>query len=284
MILSFHPCFVGDENILCAGRDPNARDLARIQQADAVILPQGCRKSLYEMAAAGCPRVFPDYAARFAFPGKIGQARLFKQARAPFPETHAFLSLSEFQHFNSLTDRRPLLRFPFVFKFDWGGESDNVVRVDSESQFSAMLQRAAEYEKTGQSGFLIQELIPSAGRSLRVVVIGTKRIAYWRAQPDASNFSSGISKGAVIDKTSDPRLRQDGIALVDGFCKRAQINLAGFDIVFSDARKPRGYFLEINYFFGRAGMGGSQRFYDILLQEINRWLNRIGLTSSVKMQ
>ncbi len=73
MILSFHPCFEADKNIICAGRDPGADEMAAIKAADAVILPQGCRKSLYEMATENCPLVFPDYSARFKYPGKINQ-------------------------------------------------------------------------------------------------------------------------------------------------------------------------------------------------------------------
>ncbi len=283
MICSFHPCFVGDKNILCAGRDPGAGDLAWIKKADAVILPQGCRKSLYEMAAGHCSHVFPNYMARFAFPGKIGQARLFDQIHAPFPQTYSFLSLAEFQQFRSRPDHTRILSFPFVFKFDWGGESDNVWLIDSGPRLSEAIQRAADYEKTGQSGFLIQEFISAPSRSLRVVALGTKRISYWRVQPDQKNFSTGLSRGAVIDEESDPQLQEDGIKMVSSVCNQTGINLAGFDIIFSNKIKPRGYFLEINYFFGRAGLGGSKQFYEALNREIRLWLKNIGLTSSKSM-
>ena len=65
MILSFHPCFDADRNIICAGRDPDEKDLAAIRAADAVILPQGCREALYLLVRQNCPHVFPDYDARF---------------------------------------------------------------------------------------------------------------------------------------------------------------------------------------------------------------------------
>jgi ribosomal protein S6--L-glutamate ligase len=42
--------------------------------------------------------------------------------------------------------------------------------------------------------------------------------------------------------------------------------------------------LEINYFFGRTGLGGSEKFLETLHQEINLWLKRIGLSSTVSMQ
>ena len=72
MILSFHPCYEADSNILCAGRDPDEKDLAAIRAADAVILPQGCREALYLLARQNCSYVFPDYDARFQYPGKTG--------------------------------------------------------------------------------------------------------------------------------------------------------------------------------------------------------------------
>jgi ribosomal protein S6--L-glutamate ligase len=35
--------------------------------------------------------------------------------------------------------------------------------------------------------------------------------------------------------------------------------------------------LEINYFFGRSGLGGSQVYYEILQKEILNWLHRLDL-------
>ena len=83
MILSFHPLFEADQNRLCAGRDPGKEELEAIRRADAVILPQGCRESLYFMARKACPHIFPNYDARFAYPEKIGQVQLFQENRVP---------------------------------------------------------------------------------------------------------------------------------------------------------------------------------------------------------
>ena len=77
MIVSFHSIFEADTNIICAGRAPNATDLAAIKAAKAVILNQGCSRSLYEAARANCPNVFPNYDAKFNYPGKIGQNGIF---------------------------------------------------------------------------------------------------------------------------------------------------------------------------------------------------------------
>ena len=87
MILSFHPCYEADTNILCAGRDPDKADLSAIRAADAVILPQGCREALYRMARNNCPHVFPNYDARFSHDGKLEQIRLFREHECAHPDT-----------------------------------------------------------------------------------------------------------------------------------------------------------------------------------------------------
>ena len=97
MIVSFHPLFEADKNIICAGRDPDADDLVAIKKASAVILSQGCRQSLYEMARDNCSHVFPNYDTRFNYPGKIGQTRLFQKYSTAHPHTEIYPSLDEFR-------------------------------------------------------------------------------------------------------------------------------------------------------------------------------------------
>ena len=94
--LSFHPLFEGDQNILCAGRDPNQTDLDAIKLADAVILPQGCQVALWEMATSNCPNIFPNYHARFTYPGKIGQTQLFVETGVAHPKTETFANMAAF--------------------------------------------------------------------------------------------------------------------------------------------------------------------------------------------
>jgi len=271
MILSFHPIITADKNMLCAGRDPGEPELLAIRQASAVILPQGCRQSLYDMAAAHCPHVFPNYAAKFGYPGKIGQAALFAHFGLPHPETETFTSVSDFYASRQHTDNT---NFPLVFKFDWGGQGDTVMRIDSPAGLEKALNKVQSYEKTGQSGFLIQDYIPSGNRSLRVAVIGRQRIAYWRIQPDPDQFGTALSKGAEINDHADPDKQAEGIAVVDQLCEKTGINLAGVDLIFPEnhKKKPEPLLLEINFFFGRTGIGGSERFYSILRREVKNWL------------
>lgn len=276
MILSYHPLIEMDENRLCAGRNPDAADLAAISRARAVILPQGCYHSLYEMARNHCPHVFPHYDARFQFPGKRGQARLFEKTGVPVPKTYSFASVSDFK----AGPVSALPAFPLVFKFDWGGEGESVWRLDSREALTDALARAEAFEATGQRGFLMQEYIPTAGKSLRVVVIGTRLMSYWRVLPEETGFLAGIAAGARIDREAHPEAQALGRAAVADFCSKTGINLAGLDLLYrADASgNPLGMplFLEINYFFGRKGIGGSAAYYELLMEAVEGWRRCLG--------
>ncbi len=279
MILSFHPCFEADKNLLCAGREPNVDDLAAIKAADAVILPQGCYQSLYEMAHNNYGHVFPNFDSRFKYAGKIGQARLFREKNVPHPRTETHLNLDAFARHYGYFPAKPAFSFPFVFKFDWGGEGHQVYLIKSAPEFKNILQIAGNFEDSGHKGFIIQEYIHSNNRSLRVVVIGQTVISYWRVQSNNQSFYTNLAKGAVIDTDADPDLQEMAVKSVKAFCSRTGINLAGFDLLFSSRAKVKTpLFLEINYFFGRQGLGGSEKFYDILIKEIMKWIESLGLS------
>jgi len=279
MIVSFHPLHTADQNLLCAGRDPGLEELKIIQQADAVILPQGCRESLYRMAADHCPYVFPNYDTRFAYPEKIGQAQLFQKMDVPHPHTIPFdkdtvtdMDIGDLLH-------QPPIELPLVFKFNWGGEGETVFLVNNHDEFKRCLQKAQLYAKSGQYGFVLQEFIPTNGRSLRVVVIHQKVVAYWRISENADDFYANITKGARLDFDADPDLKAAAITATQQFCYNTGINLAGFDFLFSEIdlnnNKIEALFLEINYFFGRKGLGGSEKYYKLLQHGIDNWLRSI---------
>jgi len=276
MILSFHPCFEADKNITCAGREPDSSDLEAIQTARAVILPQGCYKTLYDMARRHCKHVFPDFNARFAYPGKIGQAELFKKLDVRHPLTEAFAGTESLLRHYRDPGRQWNFQFPFVFKFNRGGEGEYVFLVQSDAVFHSVIQHAKNCERTGQDGFLVQEFLPSNNRVLRVVVINRKFISYWRVQKNDDISFSSLSRGAEIDADSDPELQWNAVMRAKDFCKKTGINLAGFDFLFSEQpENPEPLFLEINYFFGRQGLGGSENYYKFLEEEIKRWLDSL---------
>ena len=276
MIVSFHPLFEADNNILCAGRDPGAEDLAAIKAARAVVLPQGCRQSLYEMARDNCRHVFPDYEARFKYPGKIGQVRLFQTKGTAHPHTETYAALKDFRRQYGDNPKDIGFELPFVFKFDWGGEGETVYRIDSSKDLENALQKAVDFEKSGQKGFLLQEYVPTEGKTLRVVIIGRTLVSYWRIQENTDAFLSGVSQGARIDAELEPEPQNIAKALVKNLCNKTGINLAGFDVIFAPVKEHiKPLMLEINYFFGRRGLGGSDAYYKILKREIQNWVERV---------
>lgn len=278
MILSYHPVFEADQNLICAGREPDAQDLAAIRAADAVVLPQGCYRSLHAMARQNCANVFPNFDTRFNYAGKIGQARLFAETNAPHPKTATYCNLDSFYNQRDCGGQATW-DFPLVFKFDWGGEGNHVFLISSANALNQVLQTATDFEKGGRSGFLLQNYIPGGNRTVRVVVVGQTFLSCWQTQNNTEKFGSNLAQGAVVDADADPNRQQIAVAAVKAFCNQTGINLAGFDIIFEPEPRPnKPLFLEINYYFGRRGLGGSENFYKLLNSEILKWLNSLGLT------
>ncbi len=275
MILSFHPIIEADENRICAGRPPGEAELGAIRRAAAVILPQGCTAELYRMARANCPHIFPTLDTRFDYPGKLGQIRLFREQGVAHPRTEIFETIDRFRR------RSPSVPFPVVVKMDWGGQGDTVFRVNDARELTRTLERIRAFERTGQGGFIIQQFIPTRQRSLRVAVIGARMIAYWRIVSGTGAFAASVTAGAAIDHEADPELRAAATAVVRQFCQATGLQLAGFDFLFDTRALDQGriepLMLEINYFFGRTGLGGSERYYDLLIREVDSWLVRLGL-------
>ncbi len=275
MIVSYHPLIPADRNLLCAGRAPDASDRRAMAGARAIILPQGCRQDLYRMARQQCPHVFPDYTARFAYPGKIGQHRLFMETGAAHPETDAFDSVEDFRRRWPLSHLRSA--FPLVFKFNWGGEGSGVGMVASEAALPGRIETAVRFEETGQRGFVLQRRVAAGGRVLRVAVIGDMLVTYWRVANAPNAFPINTDTGR-IDPVGLPGLQEAGKAAVAAFCVRTGINLAGFDLLFdlsAEARAKTPLFLEINYFFGRRGLGNAEGFYPLLKRAVDRWRKAI---------
>jgi ribosomal protein S6--L-glutamate ligase len=270
MILSFHPIITAHRSIICAGREPDATDLAAIQAADAVILPQGCSRTLYAMARKHCPRVFPNLDARFDYPGKIGQTRLFEKLAVHHPRSESYPSLEAY------TRRGVSMAFPLVLKLDWGGQGDTVFYAPDRDRLETLMDRVAAFERSGQHGFLLQEWIPGGHRALRVAVIGTRLESYWRIQTTGGRFGTALTNGGWIDHAADPHLQQAGRTMVRAFCSRTGLQLAGFDLIFDDRVLEQGevdpLMLEINYFFGRQGLGGSEHYYHLLEEAVDAWL------------
>lgn len=275
MIASLHPCITKDLNILCAGRSLTEREKKRLAKARAVIVPQGITAGVYQDCRRLVPHVFPFYDLRFPLEGKVGDALFFQLHQVPHPRTLVFQNEEAlFKNYPDLQTLVTLLSgYPLVLKANRGGEGAFVFLVGSELELREKLAWLPHGE-----GFILQEKINHGGRDLRVVVLFDAFYAYWRIQPDPSNFMTNQSQGARIVHEGDEHLKLRAIEAVKDFCTQTGINLAGFDILFDQEKNHDvPLFLEINYYFGRKGLGGSMRFYDLLEKAADRWLAGLDL-------
>ncbi|HDM10751.1 MAG: hypothetical protein JRI39_07305 [Deltaproteobacteria bacterium] len=280
MILSFHPCIDADKQIIMGDKSPDNEIQEIIQKSSAVVLPQGCSIELYSMCRSHCAHVFPNYDKRFQFPGKMGQVRLFRDLGVAFPRTMVWENVRSFTNYRRAIQDDPHI-FPYIIKTDKGHEGEGIFLVKNESELDLALRHLSLMERSGNCGFITQDFVPCGARALRVVKIGGKVFSYWKISPDPKQVIATISHGARIDHNLSAPLQEKGKREAKDFCEKAQIDLAAIDLIFpEECSEPRPLFLEINYYFGRRGLGGSERYYEILFEEVGKWLEERGLDSS----
>lgn len=272
--MSFHPMIPGDRFVWIQNWVDEAL-CSHLREAGAVILPQCLDAEFYHLVRGLCPRVFPNYDTRFKWEGKVGDAMLFWSMGVPHPKTTVFPRLTSLLGDHSEMGKPPfqLPSMPFVVKSKRGGEGQGTWLIRDKKELKRVLEILKKEELNGRSGFVIQEYIEGIDRDLRVVVIGRHVESYWRLK-QGPGFHSNIARGGKIEKNLDPHLKRVGEEMVLDLCRKTGINLAGFDIIF---KRGDPCFLEINYTFGRSGIGGSERFYSILKKEVEAWLDSIGM-------
>ncbi|MBW1799671.1 MAG: hypothetical protein JRJ85_02970 [Deltaproteobacteria bacterium] len=276
MILSFHPCFAADHQIILGSRGLNEEDTAHIQRAEVVILPQTCPRKLYEMCKKFSALIFPNYDKRFQYEGKIGQSRLFKICHYPHPETTPWTSVTRFRI--SLEKRQnPMPPFPYLIKTDHGHETEGVYLIENRESLNVALDRLEISERSGRGGFIVQELVASEGNVLRAVILDQRVISYWKRPLKPGQIITSAATGARIDGAWRADLRMKGETHARNFSSDTGTNLAAIDFVFPlREADPQPLFLEINYYFGRRGLGGSENYYRLLRDAIRDWLKRNG--------
>jgi ribosomal protein S6--L-glutamate ligase len=277
MILSFHPCFDTDVQVILGDRRLDSADLQLIRDAKAIILPQTCLKELYDACSASSSAVFPSYEMRFKYPGKMGQSILFKDFGFLHPETLRWRTAEEFKKAYPASKEFPH-GLPFFIKDDKSHEADGVFLVKDMPSLSMAFDYLGRRERSGLPGFVSQEFIPSEGNVLRAVIIGKSVITYWKRPSRPGRVITTISRNAMIDHHWRPDLQEKGRKQVLSLSGKTGINLAAVDFVFSIADKdPEPFFLEINYYFGRRGLGGTEKYYRLLYEAIQYWLEEVGL-------
>ena len=277
MILSFHPCFDTDIQVILADRRLDADDLELIGHAKAIILPQSYSSDLYAACFGHNALIFPNYDVRYRYHGKMGQSLLFRQFTCPHPETVQWKSVGAFKKAYPGKKEFPH-KLPFMIKDDRSHEAEGVYLVKNRLIMSEALEQLSVQEKCGQSGFITQEFVPSAGNVLRAVIIGKRVITYWKRPNEPGQLITTISRGAIIDPHWRPDLQEKGKVQAQALSRKTGINLAAIDLVFPlSEQDPEPLFLEINYYFGRRGLGGMEGYYNLLYQAIQDWLVAAGL-------
>jgi len=277
MIVSFHPCFGADHHIVVADRHLNADEIELIAQAQAVILPQARPEEIFAACTGSGALLFPNYGHRFAYPGKMGQSLLFEKLGCPHPATRRWPSV------RALDEAHPGLAtfphaLPFVVKSDRGHEGEGVYIAEDRSSLAGVLECLARKEASGWKGFVTQEYVRCGGNVLRAVIIGRRVVTYWKRPEGPGPRITTISRGAAIDHEWLPELQAKGEGEAFRLAALTGIDLAAVDFVFSMAEdNPEPLFLEINYYFGRRGLGGSERYYAMVHEAIRDWLSRSGL-------
>jgi ribosomal protein S6--L-glutamate ligase len=276
MVLSFHPRVRGDVNLQLTSKGLFSVEETRlISKARAVVITQGIKVHQYNFCRDRCANVFPNYTFRFGFQGKYANIKLFRRFNAPHPKTVCYESVEDFelQHFEN---HEPLMPFPFVLKGDRGGGGWAVFLATDANELRERLNvlRNGHFHPTRR--FISQAFVPHKGRDLRVVIIGKTTHAYWRCQNKAGEFRNNVGRGAIIKHDLDPGLKEKGVKCVKDFCKKTRINLAAFDVLFDRSRPdPEPLLSEINFLFGRRGLGGSSRFHDLLNKAVQRWIGTL---------
>ena len=271
-VLSMHPVIEGDVFFWERGVWDRELFLA-VKNAGAVILPQTVSRELYSLCRKLCPHVFPNYDMRFQWEGKIGDTMAFWTYGMNHPRTLVFPKVESLlgDHPQMAHHVPELPPYPFVLKGAHGGEGNQVWLVESKEELAGKMHMLLQHELHGSCGFVVQEYLPSLDRDLRVVVIGNRILSYWRT---GKGFLHNVARGGAIDSESDPEKQEAGREKVRHFCRLSGINLAAFDLAFPPGeREP--VFLEINYTFGRTGLGGSENFYLLLQEAVEKWLQEV---------
>ena len=109
-------------------------------------------------------------------------------------------------------------------------------------------------------------------------MIGRAFHSYWKRPLERDQIITTVARGSRIDKKWRRDLQEKGIFQARSLCERSGINLAAMDFVFGmNDSDPQPLLLEINYYFGRRGLGGSLKYYRHLHRAIREWIEKQGL-------
>jgi ribosomal protein S6--L-glutamate ligase len=105
--------------------------------------------------------------------------------------------------------------------------------------------------------------------------MGDNFISYWKRPGNSGDEITSMKKGAVVDREWNPELQKKGVVAAKRLSHNTGINLAAVDFIFNiDEKDPGALILEINYYFGRQGLGGTINYYKMLYHELVNWMEK----------
>lgn len=261
--VSLHQHIRLDENLPSIGAwDEHAEAL--IRGATGVLMPKYFTPSRYRRIRELARAHFPSYDVRYAYRGKASQIELFRRHGYPHPETRIFGSPGEAEASLAATGMpRPL---PFVLKGDLGGGGSAVFPVESRQAYLEGLDRLPPNQPV-----LVQEWVEAGGKDLRVVFMADQECSYFRV--GGESFYNNVSKGARIEPELEPARQRSGRRLARRLAEEIGIDLAAFDVIFPVSGPPQ--LLEINFLFGKKGLGGLRGYNRMFEKAVQGWKRRL---------
>jgi ribosomal protein S6--L-glutamate ligase len=241
--------------------DPGVIDL--LKQATGVLLPSHVAPWMYQSITQHSKAWFPRLDARFAYQGKTKQVDLFRRMGVRHPESFVFDDIAHLMAY--LEIHGSPWPYPLVLKGDLGGGGETVFPIFQAEDFSNHLVRLPK-----DKPLLIQRWVEHGGQDLRVVVYGDQAVSYFRV--GGGQFYNNICQGGRLDHHGWPELQKKGRLFARSFCRRAGIDIAGLDLMFPDADDP--VFIEINFHFGRKGLGGIKKHQQSIRIAIQSWRDK----------
>ncbi len=261
--VSLHHQIKLDENLAGIGfLDEPSINL--IKNAAGVLMPKYFSPIRYQYIASIARTHFPNLAPRYNYRGKAKQVRLFRRFNIPHPRTIIFDTAIQAR--NILRTKQVPFDLPFVLKGDRGGGGSTVFPISSWEEFEYKI-----IELPLNEPILIQEWIENQGMDLRVVVIGQIIKSYFRL--GGESFYNNVSKGARIDYNLCPGKQKEGIKMAYNLSKFLNIDLGAFDIMFPVNAPP--LLIEINFLFGRIGLGGTKGFNELYIKAVRNWIEKV---------
>jgi len=258
--VSLQPHITMEENLppYCDPADPAVAGL--LKQAAGVLLPHYVTRWRYRELTRHARSWFPRLDARFTSHGKTRQIMLFREMGVRHPESRTYPNPAKL--YEDFQENGSPWGYPLVVKGDRGGGGAFVFPVYETADLLRSVDRLRPHEPA-----LLQRWVEHGGKDLRVVVYGSHTVTYFRV--GGGQFYNNICRGGRLDHSGWPQLQEKGSAAVLSFCDRAGIDVAGFDLMFPDDGEP--VFVEINYHFGRKGLGGTKGHQSHLLKAIQTW-------------